>query len=215
MAANNLACPHYSGPVTHSVEGFLIQNPDLVSPPVAGLHPGRRGPVLNVARLHFGTETLRGSISVSGFLRPRMTSVMAGDPHDVPEKSTTDHPGEEVPKEDAAGKVETDRKLVVFEFNESLTTLLETLQDTKTCRRKLEIIKIFMNDARSRQSEDRLKAVDEDEQRNHEEKAVVQAHGNSSEIGLPLVSNAAEQAGHMGGGGYYDDDRKTTMTETE
>lgn len=101
--------------------------------------------------------------------------------------------------------------------------------------------KVFMGDAAFRELEDRLRAADSDEQRRYQEKAAVQgmagldvsgdpyafggAHspgyyqtgfaGNSSEIGLPLVSNAAGHPGQGGQGGYYDDDRKTVMTDTE
>ncbi|KAG0150342.1 hypothetical protein CROQUDRAFT_88135 [Cronartium quercuum f. sp. fusiforme G11] len=99
--------------------------------------------------------------------------------------------------------------------------------------------KVFMGDAAFRELEDRLRAGDADEQRRYQEKSAVQglahqdaggdpyatggAHspnyyqagfpGNSSEIGLPLVSHAAGHPAH--GGHYYDDDRKTVMTDTE
>ncbi|KAI9610282.1 hypothetical protein KEM48_002568 [Puccinia striiformis f. sp. tritici PST-130] len=316
----SFTCSHYSGPVTYSVEGFLIQNRDVVSPDYLTLFGASRrastgaGSTNSFIRQLFADADLATTthplsektiVAAQQLQRPmRAPSTRRKNRHDVPEKSATDDPVEEVTKKDAAGKVETDGKLVVSEFNESLSTLLETLQDTKTwfifCLKsndsqlsnqfdgklvkqqvkffnlpelakrlkndwmvslennewwerykgcdpiasdvvrlslvsweekiagiktlmgwddldiKLGNYKIFMNDAGFRQLEDRLRAVDEDEQRKYQEKAAVQAHGNSSEIGLPLVSHAAGQAGHMGGGGgYYDDDRKTMMTETE
>lgn len=99
--------------------------------------------------------------------------------------------------------------------------------------------KVFMGDATFRELEDRLRILDADEQRRYQEKASVQglshidtsgdpyatggAHSpnyyqagfgaNSSEIGLPLVSNVAGHPAHPGG--YFDDDRKTVMTDTE
>ncbi|KAA1103434.1 hypothetical protein PGT21_017873 [Puccinia graminis f. sp. tritici] len=60
----------------------------------------------------------------------RAPSTRRKNRHDVPEKSANEDPTEDVTKKDA--KAETDGKLVVSEFNESLTTLLETMQDTKT-----------------------------------------------------------------------------------
>ncbi|WAQ87615.1 hypothetical protein PtA15_8A520 [Puccinia triticina] len=336
----SFTCSHYSGPVTYSVEGFLTQNRDVVSPDYLTLFGASRrastahGSTNSFIRQLFSDANLATTthpqsektiVAAQQLQRPmRAPSTRRKNRHDAPEKSTNDDPTEEAAKKDV--KVETEGKLVVSEFNESLTTLLETLQDTKTwfifclksndsqlsnqfdgklvkqqvkffnipelARRlkddwmvslennewwdrykecdpistdvmRLSLIsweeriegiknimgwdshdimmgnyKIFMNDAAFRQLEDRLRAVDVDEQRRYQEKAAVQgtadtfagndpygmphqsptfypagAHGNSSEIGLPLVSHAAGQAGHMGG--FYDDDRKTVMTDTE
>nr|ABB70410.1 hypothetical chitin synthase class V [Puccinia graminis] len=336
----SFTCSHYSGPVTYSVEGFLIQNRDVVSPDYLTLFGASRrastghGSTNSFIRQLFVDANLTTTthpmsektiVAAQQLQRPmRAPSTRRKNRHDVPEKSANDDPTEDVTKKDA--KAETDGKLVVSEFNESLTTLLETMQDTKTwfifclksndsqlsnqfdgklvkqqvkffnipelARRlkddwmvslennewwdrykecdpiasdvvRLSLIswqeriegiknmmdwdnhdimlgnyKIFMNDAAFRQLEDRLRAADGDEQRRYQEKAAVQgtaetfagndpygmphqsptfypagAHGNSSEIGLPLVSHAAGQAGHIGG--YFDDDRKTVMTDTE
>ncbi|PLW12505.1 hypothetical protein PCANC_16555 [Puccinia coronata f. sp. avenae] len=337
----SFTCSHYSGPVTYSVEGFLTQNRDLVSPDYINLFGASRrastgyGSSNSFIRQLFVDANLTTTthpmsdktiVAAQQLQRPtRAPSTRRKNRNDVPEKSAAGDPTEDATtKKDA--KAESNGKLVVAEFNESLGVLLETLQETKTwfifclksndsqlsnqfdgklvkqqikfynipelARRlkdewmvslennewwerykgcepiandvlhlslvsweeKAEAFrnmmgwthhditagnyKIFMNDAAFRQLEDQLRAADPDEQRRCQEKAAVQgttdsfagndpygmAHqsptfypagalGDSSEIGLPLVSHAAGPAGHLGG--YYDDDRKTMMTDTE
>jgi len=143
----SFTCSHYSGPVTYSVEGFLTQNRDLVSPDYITLFAASRrastghGSSNSFIRQLFVDANLTTTthpmsektiIAAQQPQRPmRAPSTRRKNRHDVPEKSTTDDPTEEATnKKDT--KVEPNGKLVVSDFNESLGTLLETLQETKT-----------------------------------------------------------------------------------
>lgn len=142
----SFTCSHYSGPVTYSVEGFLAQNRDVVSPDYLTLFSGSRnahagsGSSNSFIRQLFADANLSTTthpmnektiVAAQQLQRPmRAPSTRRKNRHDVPEKSANDDPTDEATKKD--NKSDNASKSVVSNFNASLSTLLETLQDTKT-----------------------------------------------------------------------------------
>ncbi|CAH7687581.1 putative chitin synthase class V [Phakopsora pachyrhizi] len=141
-------CNHYSGPVTYSVEGFLEKNRDVVSPDFVNLFGGSQRPssgggsTNSFIRQLFASTNLSTTshpkneqtiVSAQQLQRPmRAPSTRRKNRHDVPEKVTENaQGGDDATKKDASA-TEIASKSVVSEFNSSIGTLLETLQDTKT-----------------------------------------------------------------------------------
>ncbi|MBW0473377.1 hypothetical protein O181_013092 [Austropuccinia psidii MF-1] len=139
-------CSHFSGPVTYSVENFLQQNRDVLSPDfltLFGHHPKSSsglGSSNSFIRQLFADANLATTsdpkseqtiVAAQQLQRPtRSPSTRRKNRHDVPEKVINDDQGGESGKKDV--KPLSTTKLIVSEFNSSLGILLETLEDTKT-----------------------------------------------------------------------------------